>query len=344
MDGGCWRSAAVRTGDADAAVALVPVARGHHGESWAERRLAVLLLEHHLLQLPPDDLHAFDLVLTALGLKPRPATMYRCDAEVLDQGFSTTVARRLRSRARSTAWPSQARPPAGPAIRRRRVRRGRYFLRAARDVSKLTLARYVFSPDEVVREIERTLLVTAGAEHAAVAPQTRSGASARAGASGRAPLRGGHPAAAVRRAPDLLGVAALRLRPERDGREPARIGRRRDQAARQRSRDRDQAHWRARAAAAAGDYPAQQRHAGARQPSSVRRVARLARPAAKPPRPPPSRRSSSSCTAARIRARTPSSRVVDRRSARRRRPGAPARLPHRSATRSAPASTTCARR
>ncbi len=33
-------------------------------------------------------------------------------------------------------------------------------------MSKLTLARYVFSPEEVVREIERTLVVTMGTEHA----------------------------------------------------------------------------------------------------------------------------------------------------------------------------------
>jgi hypothetical protein len=153
-------------GDAGStALALVPLAQGQHGESWAERRLAVLLLEHQLLQLPPDDLPAFDLVLTRLGLKPGLGDAVPVDAGVLDQGFSTTVLRgfvpELIRRLRRL---NRAHVP---------VRRGdggrvawEYFLRAARDVSKLTLARYVFSPEEVVREIERTLVVTMGAEHA----------------------------------------------------------------------------------------------------------------------------------------------------------------------------------
>jgi hypothetical protein len=151
--------------DIDTALALVPVARGHQGESWAERRVAVLLLEHHLLQLPVDDLQAFDLVLTALGLKPRTGPEVPIDAEVLDQGFSTTslasfvseLVRRL-GRLRRVHLLVR-RPDGGPTA-------WEYFLRAARDVSKLTLARYVFSAEEVVREVERTLVVTRGAEDA----------------------------------------------------------------------------------------------------------------------------------------------------------------------------------
>ena len=147
------------------ALALVPVARGQHGESWAERRLAVLLLEHQLLQLPLDDLPAFDLVLTALGSKPRTGDAVPMAAEVLEQGFSTTTLHGfVPELVRRLGRLNRAHLPI------RRADGGRaaweYFLRAARDVSKMTLARYVFSAEEVVREIERTLLVTAGAEHA----------------------------------------------------------------------------------------------------------------------------------------------------------------------------------
>jgi hypothetical protein len=150
----------------DTALALVPVAQGRHGESWAERRVAVLLLEHQLLQLPLDHyLPTFDLVLTGIGLKPRPGNEVAIGAEVLEQGFSTTtfggfvpeLVRRL-ARLNRVHLPI------------RRADGGRtaweYFLRAARDVSKLTLARYVFTAEEVVREIERTLVVTTGTEHA----------------------------------------------------------------------------------------------------------------------------------------------------------------------------------
>ena len=153
-------------GDAGStALALVPLAQGQHGESWPERRLAVLLLEHQLLQLPSDDLPAFDRALTRLGLKPGLGDAVPVDAGVLDQGFSTTVLRGfVPELIRRLGRLNRAHVP---------VRRGdggrvawKYFLRAARDVSKLTLARYVFSPEEVVREIERTLVVTMGTEHA----------------------------------------------------------------------------------------------------------------------------------------------------------------------------------
>jgi hypothetical protein len=170
-----------RRPDGDAggtALALVSVAQGQHGESWAERRLAVLLLEHQLLQLPLDpNLRAFDLVLTALGLKPRPGDEVPMGADVLEQGFSsTTLGGFVPELVRRLGRLNRAHLPI------RRADGGRtaweYFLRAARDVSKLTLARYVFSAEEVVQEIERTLLVTTGAEdalsrngHAAPAPE-----------------------------------------------------------------------------------------------------------------------------------------------------------------------------
>src|SRR5262249_17904000 len=38
------------------------------------------------------------------------------------------------------------------------------FMRSSRDLSKLTLARYVFSVDDVIKEIEATLVVTKGTE------------------------------------------------------------------------------------------------------------------------------------------------------------------------------------
>jgi hypothetical protein len=147
------------------ALALVAVARGQHGESWPERRVAVLLLEHQVLQLPLDDLPAFDLVLTALGSKPRPGDAVPMGAEVLEQGFSnTTLGGFVPELVRRLGRLNRAHLPIRLADGGRMA--WEYFLRAARDVSKLTLARYVFSAEEVVREIERTLLVTAGAEHA----------------------------------------------------------------------------------------------------------------------------------------------------------------------------------
>ena len=260
------------------ALALVPVARGQHGESWAERRLAVLLLEHQLLQLPLDDLPAFDLVLTALGSKPRPGDKVPMGAEVLEQGFSTTtlggfVAELVGRLGRL----NRAHLPI------RRADGGRmaweYFLRAARDVSKLTLARYVFSAEEVVREIERTLLVTAGTEHAL----TRIGRAAAAPATPE-PLdarryeadilrqlcdrrriywvspRCGSELNAMVEYPLGSAVVVIKLPGSDLEIEIKCTGMRGPRPA-------------------AGDHGAQRRHRRTAQPSSVRRVARLARQA-----------------------------------------------------------------
>jgi len=146
------------------ALALIPVAMGQHGESWAERRLAVLLLEHALLRLSPDDLTAFDLVVTALGLKTEQGHHVPVRADVLDEGFSTTtLGGFVRELVRRLARLNRVHLPI------RRTDDGaawEYFVRAARDVSKLTLARYVFTAEEVVREIERSLLITTGTAHA----------------------------------------------------------------------------------------------------------------------------------------------------------------------------------
>jgi hypothetical protein len=156
-----------RRPDGDAgrtALALIPVTRGQLGESWAERRMAVLLLEHALLRLSPDDLTAFDLVLTALGLKSRQGPDVPMCADVLDAGFSTTaLGGFVRELVRRLARLNRVhflirRPDDGEAWA--------YFVRASRDVSKLTLARYVFTAEEVVGEIERALIITTGTEHA----------------------------------------------------------------------------------------------------------------------------------------------------------------------------------
>jgi len=98
---------------------LLRAARGGAGESWAERRLAVLLLENQLLRLAPSGLlrrlsrlrRAHD----AIGLRPDDPVSWR------------------------------------------------YFFRVARDVSKLYLARFVFTPEETVAEVRRQLEIGRGA-------------------------------------------------------------------------------------------------------------------------------------------------------------------------------------
>ena len=149
--------------DRNSALTMLAVSTGRSGESWAERGLALLFLENQILRLSSDDLTEFDHLLVARGIKPGVGSSVPLRASILREGYSTVslqgfaveLLRRLRRLNRvhhpilvgecdQVAWG--------------------YFLRVARDFCKLTLARYVFNLEEVFGEIERTLLVTEGAE------------------------------------------------------------------------------------------------------------------------------------------------------------------------------------
>ena len=124
----------------EAALALLAAARGLSGEPWPERRLAVLLLENQLLRLAPEAVKEIEALLSAIGAPGGP--------EIL---------RRL---ARLNRAHHAIRNPDSDGVA------WRYFFRVARDVAKLTLARYVFSPAEVVVEIRRHLAISRGVESA----------------------------------------------------------------------------------------------------------------------------------------------------------------------------------
>src|SRR5215831_11862880 len=143
------------------ALALLGSGRSLSGESWAERCLAILLLENKLLELGAGEFTEFDVILTHLGMKTQPEAEAPLDARVLAEGyytreprgFITELLRRIRRL-------NRVHEP---------VRRDgcdladwRYFLRTARDVSKLTLARYTIPVGDVLAEIESRLLITRG--------------------------------------------------------------------------------------------------------------------------------------------------------------------------------------
>jgi hypothetical protein len=134
---------------------LLAAGRGREGESWAERRLAVLLLENQILRLAADDLGEFDLLFVELGLKAEAGLEVPLHESVLEVGFSRLDLRGFIGE-----------------LRRKLHRLDRvhhqgdwgYFFRAARDVSKLMLGRFVFTAEECFREILRELIVTTGTE------------------------------------------------------------------------------------------------------------------------------------------------------------------------------------
>ena len=114
------------------AVDLVAVARGRTGASWALRRLAVLMLEHQVLGLSPDDDVPVAALLQTLGLAGEPRTVFLELAHRLDR--LNRVHRGIVGADTSEAALA-------------------HFIEASRSDCKLTLSRYLFTPAEVVERI-----------------------------------------------------------------------------------------------------------------------------------------------------------------------------------------------
>ena len=134
------------------ALSLIARARRGFGLPWETRRLAVLMLEHQLLKLPPGRAAEWNLILAGLHLKSEAAPDSHVHAFVLREGYTSTGSRQFVTE-----------------LRRRLARLSRIheqvrgedtssaalvdFIRLARSECKLTLGRYLFSPEEVVARI-----------------------------------------------------------------------------------------------------------------------------------------------------------------------------------------------
>ena len=128
--------------------------------SWDVRRLATLMAEHQILKLQPDRLTEFDALFCELRLK-RPGLQNPIALSVLKEGYSTTefrpfVVEFLRRLARAGRVHRDIR---GSQTRDDAVRE---FIEHSRRDCRLTLARYLFTPDDVMREVVRHLVVAEG--------------------------------------------------------------------------------------------------------------------------------------------------------------------------------------
>lgn len=143
----------------DFASRLLDVARGASGHAWEVRRLAALMLENQLLKLAPDDLAELDLIFVRLGLKA--AGGGEIARSVLREGYTTRrpagfaaeFRRRLERLGRVHARLRGAKTP--PAALRD-------FLNLSKRECKITVARYLFTPEEVVRRIVGQLRLSRG--------------------------------------------------------------------------------------------------------------------------------------------------------------------------------------
>jgi hypothetical protein len=147
--------------DRDFALRLIESARSGRGESWEIRRLAALMLENQVLRLPADSMLEYDSLFCALGLKPRSGLEVPIDPVVLKEGYSTTALAgfipEFRRRAGKLPWIHAGIMKKGPS-----AAAVRDFIELSRKECKLSLARYVFDPDEVVERILERVRITRG--------------------------------------------------------------------------------------------------------------------------------------------------------------------------------------
>src|ERR1044071_443259 len=131
---------------------LLGVAQGNSGDVWEIRRLAILMLEHQVLKIPPENIEEFDLLLTELKLKPATGLSLKVNESVLREGYSTTDLRGFIVEFRRKL---ERRKRIHDQIRGERIARRALldFITLSRRECRLSLARYCFQPDEVVERI-----------------------------------------------------------------------------------------------------------------------------------------------------------------------------------------------
>ena len=135
---------------------LIDIAR-RRGVVWETRCLAVLMVEHQILKLQPDDLNAFDWLFDELNLMTAGAL----NPSLLKDGYSTTELRPFiqEFQRRLARLDRVHRNIHGPKTSDAALRE---FVELSRSECKLTLARYLFTPEEIVDRIVKEIKTTDG--------------------------------------------------------------------------------------------------------------------------------------------------------------------------------------
>jgi hypothetical protein len=134
---------------------LISICKQRTGLPWNLRRIATLVLENQVLRIDPNDLDTFDSLLVQLDLK-QPRLKNPLNKSVLKEGYTSTDIRRfvpeLRRRLSRLAWIHDR-------IEGQQTSHAvlRDFFSVSRQHCKLTLARYLCTPQEVAFEILRQI-------------------------------------------------------------------------------------------------------------------------------------------------------------------------------------------
>lgn len=147
----------------DVAMMLLEAARSGSPHAWHERCLATLLFENQLLKIDAADLAEYGLLFAELDLIVEAGGQPPVLSSVLDDGFSSTelavFIRELRARL-DRLGRVHRRIEASPETEETR----QYLARVANEPTKLTVARWILSPEEVAAEIVAALSVGRGVE------------------------------------------------------------------------------------------------------------------------------------------------------------------------------------
>jgi hypothetical protein len=139
------------------ALKLLQCASGSSGEKWETRSLAALMLENQLLKLPLFSIEEHCIILSELGLIDLPTSRVghgpaQLSRSLLSEGYAATdpapliaelharLSRLIRVQSRVN----------GPCITSRALRD---FIHVSRQECKLTLARYLWRPGEILARI-----------------------------------------------------------------------------------------------------------------------------------------------------------------------------------------------
>ena len=140
-----------RSYDAAFCKKLIALGKQRRGIPWNLRRLASLILENQILKIDPEDLKTFDSLLVQLNLKRAGIERPLVDS-VLKEGYSSNELRRFVPEFRRKLERLRR---VHDRIDGRRTSRAalRGFFSVSRQHCKLSVARYLFTPAEIVDEI-----------------------------------------------------------------------------------------------------------------------------------------------------------------------------------------------
>jgi hypothetical protein len=144
---------------------LLGIAKQRHGFPWELRRLAVLMLEYQILKIPLKNFRDFDRLFCELNLKSGPGLKQPIVSTVLKEGYSTTDPRQFIPEFRSKLERLNYVHTRIRGVKTSSIAL-RDFIELSRRDCKLSLARYLFTPSEVVDQILSQVQVTDGMKDA----------------------------------------------------------------------------------------------------------------------------------------------------------------------------------